>query len=269
MSISKQIAPHIPYLRRYARALTGSQASGDRYVLTVLESLVASPEAFDSTQDAKVALYKIFSRIWNSFRVNGESDLPESIDDMGVARNLEAITPRARQAFLLSTVEGFSFDEVAQILDLEESQVGTLIDEAGRDIADQVATDVLVIEDEPIIAMDLENLVESLGHRVAGTARTRTEAVEIALAKRPGLILADIQLGDGSSGIDAVNDIISAFDVPVIFITAYPERLLTGERPEPAFLITKPFQSDMVKAVVSQALFFDTRAGGSRMAASG
>ena len=49
------------------------------------------------------------------------------------------------------------------------------------------------------------------------------------------------------------------FAVPVIFITAFPERLLTGEKPEPAFLITKPFMPDMVKAVVSQALFFDTK----------
>ena len=74
------------------------------------------------------------------------------------------------------------------------------------------------------------------------------------------MVLADIQLADGSSGIDAVNEILhSRFEVPVIFITAYPERLLTGERPEPTFLITKPFLPDMVKALVSQALFFETR----------
>jgi len=270
MSISNKIAPHLVYLRRYARALNGSQQSGDAYVVAVLESLIASPELFDGNDEPKVALYRVFSRIWNSVGVNGRPEAAEAVSDHGAERSLEAITPRARQAFLLSTVEGFSFDEVGRILDLDEDQVGDLIDEAGRDISDQVATDVLVIEDEPIIAMDLENLVESLGHRVAGTARTRTEAVELAMAKRPGLILADIQLGDGSSGIDAVNDIIGAFDVPVIFITAYPERLLTGERPEPAFLITKPFQTDMVKAVVSQALFFDTRAGGGgRLAANG
>ena len=49
------------------------------------------------------------------------------------------------------------------------------------------------------------------------------------------------------------------FKVPVIFITAFPERLLTGERPEPTFLITKPFQRSTVKAAIAQALFFDTR----------
>ena len=52
-------------------------------------------------------------------------------------------------------------------------------------------------------------------------------------------------------------DILVEFQVPVIFITAFPERLLTGERPEPTFLITKPFQRSTVKAAISQALFFD------------
>ncbi len=171
-------------------------------------------------------------------------------------RAVEALTPQARQAFLLTTVEGFGLNEAATILDTDDGGIARLIDEAGREIAGQVATEVLIIEDEPIIAMDLEMLVESLGHTVIGNARTHKEAVAIAGSRRPGLILADIQLADGSSGLEAVNEILPNLSVPVIFITAYPERLLTGERPEPAFLITKPFRQDMVKAVVSQALFF-------------
>jgi CheY-like chemotaxis protein len=135
-----------------------------------------------------------------------------------------------------------------------------LIATAGREIAAQVATDVLIIEDEPMIAMDLESIVEGLGHRVMGTARTHAEAVSAANQRKPGLVLADIQLADGSSGLDAVNEMLGSFAVPVIFITAYPARLLTGERPEPAFLITKPYQPDTVKAIVSQALFFERRA---------
>jgi CheY-like chemotaxis protein len=116
---------------------------------------------------------------------------------------------------------------------------------------------VLIIEDEPIIAMDLETIVRDMGHGVTGVAVTRDEAVAAAMSRRPGLVLADIQLADDSSGIDAVKDILSQFSVPVIFITAFPERLLTGERPEPTFLITKPFQRSTVKAAISQALFFD------------
>jgi CheY-like chemotaxis protein len=135
-----------------------------------------------------------------------------------------------------------------------------LVEESGRELAAEIATDVLIIEDETFIAMDLEGLVESLGHRVLGVARTHSEAITLAKGRRPGLILADIQLADGSSGLDAVNELLRLFEVPVIFITAYPERFLTGERPEPAFLIAKPFQPATVSAVLSQALFFERKA---------
>ena len=132
-----------------------------------------------------------------------------------------------------------------------------LLEEAGQELASQIATNVLIIEDEPIIAMDIESMVESLGHRVTDIARTHKEALAAVAREKPGLILADVQLADGSSGLEAVNDILASFDVPVIFITAFPERLLTGERPEPAFLVTKPFRPEMVKAIISQALFFE------------
>ncbi|HEU0018329.1 MAG TPA: response regulator, partial [Methyloceanibacter sp.] len=156
--------------------------------------------------------------------------------------------------------EGFSAAEAAAILNIDVAELDRLIDLAGHEIAAQVATDVLIIEDEPMIAMDLESIVGGLGHRVTGVARTHAEAVKAIANERPGLVLADIQLADGSSGLDAVNEMLGSFQVPVIFITAYPDRLLTGERPEPAFLITKPYQPDTVKAIVSQALFFERRA---------
>lgn len=132
--------------------------------------------------------------------------------------------------------------------------------EAGREIAERVATDVLIIEDESLIAQDIEFIARDLGHRVIGVARTHQEAVELAKRQRPGLILADIQLADGSSGLNGINEMLDSFDAPVIFITAFPERLLTGERPEPAFLISKPYKGDTVKATISQALFFERKA---------
>jgi CheY-like chemotaxis protein len=162
--------------------------------------------------------------------------------------------------FLLRSLEGFTTAEIAAVLDRSPSEVQDLLDVAGREIASQLRTEVLIIEDEPIIAMDLEAMVIDLGHSVMRIARTRKEAVAAIADQAPGLVLADIQLADGSSGLDAVNEILTVCDVPVVFITAYPERLLTGERPEPTFLITKPFRTDTVKAIISQALFFDRRA---------
>jgi len=161
-------------------------------------------------------------------------------------------------------MDEFRLEDAALVLGMAPHEVSALLEDANQDIAAQIATDVVIIEDEPLIAMDIEQLVQSLGHTVTGIARTHREAVAMFGKTRPRMILADIQLADGSSGIDAVNDILSAQSIPVIFITAFPERLLTGERPEPTFLVTKPFNPDMVKALISQALFFDE---GSRVAA--
>lgn len=259
MSIAKEIAPHLPYLRRFARALSGTQASGDAYVVAMLEALVLDPASFPREVQPRIGLYRMFLKLWSSVGLNtmGSIDFERS----SAERNLEALTPRPRQAFLLRTVEGFSLEEVALVMDVSAADAANLVQTAGQEIAEQVATDVLIIEDEPIIALDIETMVEELGHTVTGVARTHREAIALVAKKRPGLVLADIQLADGSSGLDAVNEILSSIDVPVIFITAYPERLLTGDRPEPAFLITKPFQPEAVKAAISQALFFDRRAG--------
>ena len=254
VSDSTTVARFLPFLRRYGRALTGSQASGDAYVVASLEALVADPSLINGDCGPRVALYQLFTRIWNTIAVNSDTS-PASLVRPG-EHKLANITPLPRQAFLLLTMEGFGEADAARILGVDETSLRELIDESGRELASELATDVLIIEDETIIAMELESLVESLGHRVLGVARTHREAIALGKKQKPGLILADIQLADGSSGLDAVNDLLRTFEAPVVFITAYPERFLTGERPEPAFLIAKPFQPATVSAITSQALFF-------------
>jgi DNA-directed RNA polymerase specialized sigma24 family protein len=261
MSISTTIAPHLPYLRRFARVLTGSQSAGDNYATAALETIIADPAGLENTLDPRAALYGVFLRIWSSANHTSDPDGDTLSDTANAAdRNLEAMTPLPRAAFLLHAVEGFTVERIAETLDLPASKVQQLIEQAGREIASQISTDVLIIEDEPVIAMDLEALVEELGHRVTHISRTHSEAVAAVAAHQPGLVLADIHLADGSSGLDAVNEILGSSEMPVIFITAYPERLLTGRRPEPTFLITKPFRTETVQAIISQALFFDRKA---------
>jgi DNA-directed RNA polymerase specialized sigma24 family protein len=259
MTTSQAVTQHLPFLRRYARALTGSQSSGDAYVATTLEALLEDREVLKSAASPRVGLYKLFTSIWNSVDVNAATE-PTTAAGLPVEQRLSHITPLPRQAFLLVALEGFSEEDAAAILDTDVSTLRSLVEESGRELAAEIATEVLIIEDETFIAMDLEGLVENLGHRVLGVARTHSAALTLAKAKRPGLILADIQLADGSSGLDAVNELLRTFEVPVIFITAYPERFLTGERPEPAFLIAKPFQPATVSAVISQVLFFERKA---------
>lgn len=257
MSLSTRIAAHLPYLRRFARATTGSQSSGDAYVALVLETLIEDVNSFPEASNDKVAIYKLFCMLHQSTDVKmHDMDSPYSWEQRASA-NLAAIPSTARNAFLLHSVEEFDHDEIAEILDTDRANVLVLLDQAHQDIARQVTTRVMIIEDEPLIAMDIEQLVDDLGHSVTGIARTHDEARELFAKERPGIVLADIQLADGSSGIDAVNEILEKDALPVIFITAYPERLLTGERPEPTFLVTKPFREETVKALISQALFFE------------
>lgn len=254
MSLVETYAPHLPFLRRFARALTGSQSAGDQYVRATLEAIAAddAPEP-PADKTPKIALYRMFLTIWSTSGAQLETQ-SDTIDSAG--DRVRKLTPVSRQAFLLSALEGMTIEEIAAVMDIDEDHAQSLLSEAEADIEKELRTNVLIIEDEPIIAADIEELVEDLGHKIDGIAATHSEAVKLADARKPGIVLADIQLADGSSGIDAVDDILETYDVPVIFITAFPERLLTGSKPEPAYLISKPFKPKNVKAAISQALFF-------------
>ena len=262
MSLGARVATNLPFLRRYARALTGSQLTGDAFVRATLEAALADDELRSLIGEGRAELYHAFNRVWASANVDtrdvsgaGSAPLGGS-HEAAAQERLAQITPLNRQALLLTTLEDFSIEDAAYIMDRDADEVSELVQEAVGEIDRESTTSVLIIEDEPLISMQLEDLVRSLGHDVCGMAATRTQALEIVSRETPGLVLADIQLADGSSGLDAVDDILKIENVPVIFITAYPERLLTGERSEPTYLITKPFQESTVRAAISQALFF-------------
>jgi DNA-directed RNA polymerase specialized sigma24 family protein/CheY-like chemotaxis protein len=256
MALAHAIAEHLPYLRRYARALCGSQRSGDAYVRACLEAIVADTSVLGANATPRVSLYRLFHRLWSSADQEPQAADTDAATRDGVEKRLTQLTPAHRQALLLTAMEGFSLGDTARILGVAENAVRDMTAQAVREISDQPSTKVLIIEDEPIISLDLQSIVREMGHEVVATATTRDEAVRAARRTEPGLVLADIKLADGSSGIDAVRQILSELDVPIVFITAYPERLLTGERPEPTFLVTKPFVPETVRVAVSQALLF-------------
>ena len=261
MSLAAQVGQQLPYLRRYARALTGSQGSGDAFVRATLEAALADKDLLAQVAKGRRELYRAFTMIWvgahvDVARVRAEAGDPDGQHERAAQAHLARMTPETRQALLLTTLEDFSLADAGVILGRDANAVAGLVSQAVADIEQETASEVLIIEDEPLISMQLEDIVGDLGHKVIGTAATRDQARAVFGEKRPGLVLADIQLADGSSGIDAVEDILKFGDVPVIFITAYPEKLLTGDRPEPTYLVTKPFQEATVRAAISQALFF-------------
>lgn len=258
MSLGHAIAPHLPYLRRYGRAISGSQQRGDALVARILETLVADPGVIDEGDDLRIQLYRLVHDNFGLMAEEANAAEAAPADDMAIAdARLRRIPSLARQALLLTAVEGFDADDTGRIIGRDADAVQRLIAEATEEIERQTRARILIIEDEPIIAMDIEMIVRELGHEVVAVATTHAEAVAEAQKHKPGLVLADIQLADNSSGIEAVQEILSAVKLPVIFITAFPERLLTGDRPEPAFLLTKPYQPATLRAAIAQVLFFD------------
>ena len=228
----------LPYARRYARALTGSQARGDGLVADSLREMLAEAVG---RPDARHALYE---RVTRRF-------------DTGVIPTSEqagSLNGKQRQLLLLTSLEEVALENAASIVALGFDEARQLLDAARARLRGAAATDVLIIEDDPIIAMDIEELVQGCGHRVVGVAASEQEAVEIATRTRPGLILADINLGIGGDGTTAVTRIMKRHQAPVIFVTAYPERLLTGQSIEPAFVITKPFEPMTLAIATYQAV---------------
>ncbi len=234
----------LPYARRYARALSGGQVSGDALVSEAIRSLLDGGDG--GTTDARLALYK------------GVTDRAEAAQSNHA---VEALTVDQRKLLLLTSLEEVPLPEAAAIVGLTEAEAEAGLASARDRLRLAAATDVLIIEDEPIIAMDIEELVANCGHRVVGVAATEADACEIAERCRPGLILADINLGSGGDGTSAVSRILRSHYAPVIFVTAYPERLLTGEALEPAFVITKPFEPLTLAIATYQAVTGGVRIG--------
>lgn len=229
----------LPYGRRYARALTGSQPEGDLLVAESLRGLSAQ-----RLKEGFTPLYQLYEAISGLFSRKG----------FAAEYDVAGLSVTQRQLLLLITLEEVPVEMAARITGVSTKQAEQELEDAQGRLHKNVQTSVLIIEDEPIIAMDIEQLVLQCGHQVAGIAHTQADAVKLARETKPGLILADINLGPGGDGIQAVAEITSSFNVPVIYVTAYPERLLTGETIEPSFVITKPFDPLTLAVATYQAV---------------
>src|SRR3954462_5805405 len=145
MSRSQVVAEHLPLLRRYARALTGNQSSGDAYVAAMLEALLQDASLLDERHGPRVGLFRLFTQIWNSVSINDKSDVTPL--PLPSERRLSNITPLPRQALLLLSLEGFAEEEVGFSLGPDIAETRRLAAAAGREMAAEIATDVLIIED--------------------------------------------------------------------------------------------------------------------------
>lgn len=254
-SITKAITHEIPYLRRYARAACGDSHVADAYVYRAVERLLDYP-ALLGERPIRIELYRLLYELCASERVEAGEQFMLSKGHLRMAHRCLAKLPLDyRHAILLHALEDLSFSEIAYVLNRSERNVSDLITAAGKEILNSIYADILIIEDEALVACDLSIILRELGHNVLPVAATREEAVRTAQYHTPSLILADIELANESSGVDAVREICSERAVPTIFITAYPERLIVINKPEVTILLPKPYQPDVVKRAVNRALF--------------
>lgn len=254
--IIQDIEEQLPYLRRYARAMSGSRDLGDRIAEQALIRFLRDDEALSENTDLRVVLFRALQ--------DARGELDYALEDEAASkalaqanRHLSRLTPGSRDAFLLSAFEQFSTEQIATIMRRTPDEIDGLITVARQDLSNMITGRILVIEDELAVANEISEIVVEMGHSVIGNAPTKEDALEIVEQVEPDLILSDIQLANGGSGITAVSEILRSYPMtPVVYITGFPERLLTGKGPEPAFLVTKPYSPEQVRSAVSQAMFF-------------
>lgn len=245
----------MPHLRRHARLLSGSQDVGDEYVRLCLEAVLQEPDQL-AAEDMRKSLFQMFHTIWTAVNARLDPESPYGHADLTsrLEHGLMELAPIDRRALLLTALEGFSRDEAADILNVDAKMLDESLARARERLSHWTSARTLIIEDEGLVAMELEAILKDMGHQVVGIASHVGEAVDLAAERNPGLVLSDIELEDSESGIDAVQEILGRLEVPVIFVTGYPERLLSGGRTEPAFVVAKPFDPERLKVTIAHVL---------------
>ena len=254
---TENVLRHVPHLRRHARLLSGSKDVGDEYVRIALELIVAEPERLQGG-DERILLFRAFHAVWSALN---ERDRRGSADAVTIEDRLDqglaALAPIERRVLLLAVVEQMTLEQVAEVLALDVETVRRHLAEARASLRHEVELPVLIIEDEPMIAIELSQIVREMGLSVSGTAARQDDAVVAADSAgdaKLGLVLADIQLQDKGNGIGAAQQILERYNVPIVFVTGFPERLLTGSGLEPAFVVAKPFDAESLKVTIAHAL---------------
>ena len=231
----RRLRDYLPQLRRFARSLTGQQTYADMTVITMMDELLSHQEHYICESAPHVAFYRRLLTL---------------LDRTGAQPS-----NRARQAWLLIKSEELDPEDVMAVMDIDRHELDEMLRQRATEMSSQSGARLLIIEDDPLVAMELLRLTHGLGHTCCGVAETADRALAIAQTAVPDLILSDVQLADGSFGSDAVERIQLLYSSPAIFITAYPELLLTGAKPEPIFLIGKPFKDHSVEVMIDQAMF--------------
>lgn len=252
---SDNITSTVSLFRRFAAAMAGNQTVADRYLRDILVTLSEEKNPTNGDAETRTVLFQSFLHRW--MRDGGQTSEPDNHLVERAQGALASLDVQSRAALLLHVLAGFDFATVAEVQGTSKQKAQEAIFTARRKVAAAAQSKVLIVEDEIFLAMDISDIVNEMGHRIIGPADTATSAVELAEREQPDLILADIALAGRSTGFDAVKTIRDTVgSVPVIFITAFPDRVPPDALKEPACVIGKPYTEEQLRSVVSEAIFF-------------
>ena len=246
---------HVRHLRRYASILTGSKQVGDTLILACLERLGASCAELRldfSRVDLFRKFHDVVADLDYSFCLSGWVQLDKA--EAQTLGRLASLDKRDRAVVLLCKVEQFAIDDVARIMGLPRGDIGRIAITASKTLAGIEHHSILIIEDEFLIARDLSRIIEQMGYSVCGVVGNADAAIDVAASQKPSLLLADLQLADGEfGGVRAAEQIALSADIPVVFVTAYPNMAIESSVKSP-LIVRKPFHPASVVHAVRQAL---------------
>jgi CheY-like chemotaxis protein len=235
-------------LRRYAFCLLGNRILSEAAVEAALKALAPDIGPAFGRAMSRLDLYR---QVNQTARTALRKSNVTAAAGSGLHARMLRLPEEQRQVAALHAAIGLPCGDVASILDVSEEYVRQTYALSLLALQRKPAA-VLIIEDEALIARELQQIVTKLGLVVAGMAKNRAEALRIAGQSKPQLILADYML-KGDTGVDVVKAIRENQDANVIYITAHPEAVAAmGE--ERDLIVSKPFSLRAVRQAVETHL---------------
>jgi DNA-directed RNA polymerase specialized sigma24 family protein/CheY-like chemotaxis protein len=257
---ARRLMAQLPYMRRYGRALTGSTTSGDDLVTRAVEAALSEPERYNLESDdepvTRRRLYTLLNQLFDS-NPGANPGATASSGEPGhpIETALSSLPERERRVFLLVSLEELSTPHAADVMGVAADEARDALGRAQNAMREQLVANILIVEDDAIIAYDLTETVLGMGHKVCGTAATMEEALAAAAANQPSLALMDLRLAHGGSGITTAQALRETRALPIIFVTAFAEELKQRGLDYLGPVIKKPFTREQIERAITQAVF--------------
>jgi DNA-directed RNA polymerase specialized sigma24 family protein/CheY-like chemotaxis protein len=257
---ARRLMAQLPYMRRYGRALTGSTTRGDDLVTRAVEAALTEPDRYQlDTDDEPVTRRRLYTLLNGLFDADmgtiGAAAIAPAEPGHPIEAALSSLPEQERRVFLLVSLEELSTPQAAEVMGIPSDEAREALGRAQNAMREQLVANILIVEDDAIIAYDLTETVLGMGHKVCGTAATMEEALAAAAANQPSLALMDLRLAHGGSGITTAQALRETRALPIIFVTAFAEELKQRGLDYLGPVIKKPFTREQIERAITQAVF--------------